>query len=90
MSNEKTRSLLMVERLASDPALKEQALSASPEEFLALCHENGLKIEADKAKTMQERLRRAFDTASGELAAAQMQGVVGGVDCEGWACSCLC
>ena len=35
MSNEKTRYQLLLERLGNNPALKEQALSATPEQFAA-------------------------------------------------------
>ena len=43
ISNEKARYQLLAERLAGDPDLRERALSASPERFVALCEENGLK-----------------------------------------------
>lgn len=86
MSHEKTRYQLLLERLSSDPELKEQALNATPEEFLALCKENGLKVEADSAEAMQKQLKAAFDSASGELSNEQLAAVAGGVDCCGWDC----
>ena len=88
MSNEKTRYQLLLERLSSDPELKERALNATPEEFLALCKEKGLKIEADKAGTLQKQLKAAFDSVSGELSSEQMETVAGGIDCS-WGCGKL-
>ena len=89
MPNEKTRYQLLVERLTSDPALKEQALKATPEQFLALCREKGLdKIEPDKAKALQERLKSTFDPISGELSAEQLESVAAGIDCA-WGCGPL-
>ena len=50
MSNAKTYFQVLMERLASDPALKDKALSATPERFLALCQDNGLKeLSLDQA-----------------------------------------
>lgn len=89
MSNDRTKYQLLLERLSSDSTLKDQALNATPEEFLTLCRNNGLKIEADNAKTLQERIKETFSEGeSGELSIEQLEKIAGGVDCV-WGCGPL-
>lgn len=89
MPNDKTRYQLLLERLNSDPALKDRMLNATPEEFLTMCSEHGLKIEADKAKVLLDRLKDSFSDANGELSFEQLESVAGGVDCMWGDCGSL-
>lgn len=83
MSNEKTKYQLLLERLGNNPALKEQALSATPEQFAALCREHGLKeITLDRAETLQKRLKETFDATTGALSDDQLAAAAGGGFCE--------
>lgn len=82
MSNAKTYFQVLMERLASDPALKDKALSATPEQFLAMCQENGLKeLTLDKAKTLQQKLKTAF-ASEGAISEDQLAEVAGGAYCD--------
>lgn len=89
MAKEKTRHQLLVERVASDPALRERAFGAGPEQFLALCRENGLEdMTLEKAEEVQKRLKLAFDLVSGRLCDEQLDGISGGK--LGPCASCFC
>ena len=91
MPNERTRYQLLLERLASDPDLKERALTAAPEQFLALCREKGLQgLDLEKAARLQEQVKRAFDPVSGKLSLEQMEGAAGGVGVCFWNCYKSC
>lgn len=89
MHNEKTRFQLLLERVASDPELKEQVLNATPEQFLALCKSKGLeRMDMDKAEEVQKKVKAAFDSVSGELSPEQLTNVAGGVGVCVWNCYC--
>lgn len=91
MSNEKTRYQLLVERLGADPALKEKALEATPEQLIDLFREDDLKeMTLDKAQALQRRLKATFApaSASGELSDDMLEAVGGGLGgpCGGQPC----
>ena len=89
LHNEKTRFQLLLERVASDPELKQQVLNATPEQFLALCKSKGLeRLDMDKAEELLKKVKAAFDSVSGELSPEQLTNAAGGVGVCIWNCYC--
>lgn len=84
MSNEKTLYQLLLERAATNPELREKALSITPEEFCSLLKENGLTdIDSERAALLQGRLKDTFEKTNENLSDEQLFNVSGGIMCAG-------
>ncbi len=86
MTDKKTRYQILLEKVASDPALKSQVLNATAEQFLSLCKEKGLELDMERATELQKQIKAAFDPVSGQLTSEQLRNVAAGVGVCVWNC----
>ena len=87
MANEKTLFQLLVERVATDPALKEKVRTADVDAFVALLAENGVQnITTEQAEEVLGRLKAVFSQETGELSEDALDQVAGGAPDYGTSC----